>query len=43
MKELGDVEASIDLLVNANDIDDDTIGECKKLKLEKLKKWTHHQ
>lgn len=42
-KELGDVEAAIDLLVIAHDLDDDAIGEYKRIKLEKIKQWVHHQ
>lgn len=42
MKELGDVEAAIQLMHDAGDIADCTVKGRKKLKLESVVKYLHH-
>jgi NTP pyrophosphatase (non-canonical NTP hydrolase) len=42
-KEIGDVLASVHIMYNAGDIDDETCRNFGMHKLQTIQQWTHHQ
>jgi len=42
-KEIGDVIATVDMLVEADDLDDDRIQDCRFKKHKTMKPYLHHQ